>query len=239
MKVLSIGNSFSEDAQAYLKGVCDAAGVEILCANLYIGGCTLVEHYKNHIKGLSEYSYVVNGVSTGKHVSLEEGLRLEEWDVITFQESSSRSGEIHHFEPYIYELIAFAKTICPKAKIALHETWGYSTKLLSTMKKLGFYSPLEMFDQVEETYKEVFKRCGADIFIPSGSVMRRLFVEGYNTHYDGQHASRGIGRYALALTWLRVLFGVKVSGNSFSDFEIFVSREEKEAAWAAVDAIEV
>lgn len=238
MKILSIGNSFSEDAQAYLKGVCDAQGLEITCANLFIGGCTLVRHYNNMKNDAADYVYAVNGESTNEKISIREALLRDSWDVVTLQESSSRSGEIAHFEPYIYELIAFVKELCPGAKIALQQTWGYGSKLLHTMKNLGYSSTEEMFDKVESTYKTIAERVGADYLIPSGRVLKRLHTEGYNIHYDGQHASRGIGRYALALTWMRVLFGAKAQGNSFRDFEVFVSREEIEAAWAAVDAIE-
>lgn len=239
MKILSIGNSFSVDAQAYLKGVCDAQGVDIYCANLPIGGCPLVRHYNNMKRDLADYRLDINGVETDRRISIKEALLMEEWDVVTLQEASARSCELSHFEPYIYELGAYVRELCPKAKIALHETWGYGKNNLHTIKNLGFFSPEEMFDKVRENYITVAERLGADIFIPSGDVLKRLFLEGYNIHHDGQHASRGIGRYAIALTWLRVLFGVEVTGNSFRDFEIFVSREEIEAAWAAVDAIEI
>ena len=235
MKVLSIGNSFSQDAHAYLHGVCDAAGIEIYAANLYIGGCSLVRHYKNYENDMRDYLYEVNGISTGEHMSLAEGLAREDWDVVTLQEASGRSGEISHYEPYIYDLIKIIKQACPRAKIALHSTWGYDERLLHNMKNLGFFSPDEMFMQVEATYLEVKKRCGADILIPSGAVMNRLRKEGYYTHYEGQHASRGIGRYALALTWLKTLHGVNVKGNSFRDFSVFISQEEIEAAQRAVD----
>ena len=239
MKVLSIGNSFSEDAQAYLKGVCEAAGVEMLCANLYIGGCSLVHHYNCMKDGVKEHTLIVNGTDNEGRVSVEEGLKFADWDVITFQESSGRSGEICHFQPYLSELIAEAKKICPKAKIALHQTWGYGKKLENAMKHIGFRNTLEMFDGVDKVYRELYKSSDVDILIPSGRVLRRLFVEGYNIHFDGQHASQGVGRYALALTWMRILFGIKASGNSFSDFDVFVSREEKDATWAAVDALEL
>ena len=49
MKILSIGNSFSEDAQRYLHQIANANGDDIFCANLYIGGCSLERHYNNII----------------------------------------------------------------------------------------------------------------------------------------------------------------------------------------------
>ncbi|MBQ7726439.1 MAG: DUF4886 domain-containing protein, partial [Clostridia bacterium] len=41
MKVLSIGNSFSQDAQRYLHGIARADHTEMRAVNLYIGGCSL------------------------------------------------------------------------------------------------------------------------------------------------------------------------------------------------------
>lgn len=46
MKILAIGNSFSEDAMYYLKNIADADGVEVKAVNLYIGGCNLERHWK-------------------------------------------------------------------------------------------------------------------------------------------------------------------------------------------------
>ena len=238
MKILSIGNSFSEDAQAYLHDVAEAQGIDITCVNLFIGGCTLIRHHMNMVRGFADYSYAVNGVSTGEKISLEEALHREDWDVVTLQESSARSGELAHYEPYIYEIRDYVKKLCPKAKIALHQTWGYGEKNIHTMKNLGYTSTIDMFDRVEKVYHTVNKKLGADIFIPSGKVLKELHLMGYHIHSDEQHASRGIGRYALALTWLRALTGAKVSGNPFRGFEIFISREEIEATWKVVDSLE-
>ncbi|MGN1128615.1 MAG: DUF4886 domain-containing protein, partial [Candidatus Flemingiibacterium sp.] len=44
LKVLSIGNSFSQDAQRWLHDIAAADGVELLAKNLYIGGCSLERH---------------------------------------------------------------------------------------------------------------------------------------------------------------------------------------------------
>ena len=47
MKVLSIGNSFSMDAQRYLHQLARREGVDLFCMNLYIGGCAQRTHYLN------------------------------------------------------------------------------------------------------------------------------------------------------------------------------------------------
>ena len=47
LSILAIGNSFSQDATAYLHMAAEAAGVETLVVNLYIGGCSLKTHWEN------------------------------------------------------------------------------------------------------------------------------------------------------------------------------------------------
>ena len=47
MDILAIGNSFSTDATRYLYGIARAAGDNLQVTNLYIGGCSLEQHYRN------------------------------------------------------------------------------------------------------------------------------------------------------------------------------------------------
>lgn len=41
LRILAVGNSFSEDATYYLHQILEIAGVENQVVNLYIGGCSL------------------------------------------------------------------------------------------------------------------------------------------------------------------------------------------------------
>ena len=235
MNVLSIGNSFSQDAQAYLHGVCSSAGVDVYAVNLYIGGCPLVKHL-NNIKGnLADYDLEINGKFSGQKISIADALNLAEWDVITLQEASARAVEIAHFEPYISEICRYIKEKCPNAKIALHQTWGYSDELIQTINDLGFKTPMDMFGAVEENYKKIAKEIKADMIIPSGNAIKYLLENGYSSHRDGQHASLGAGRYALALTWLKALFGISPIGNSFRGFAVEMTEDEILAAQRAAD----
>ena len=47
MKILAIGNSFSQDATRYLQDIAASAGENLFVRNLYIGGCSLEMHAKN------------------------------------------------------------------------------------------------------------------------------------------------------------------------------------------------
>ena len=90
MKILSIGNSFSQDAQRYLKAIAHRQGDWFKCVNLYIGGCSLERHYNNSVSGEGQYKYrkIVGGVKTEyPGTSLIQGLRDEKWDVISLQQA--------------------------------------------------------------------------------------------------------------------------------------------------------
>ena len=56
MKVLAIGNSFSNDAMRYLHGIAKADGVDMKTVNLFIGGCPLSRQTTLFFTGVSQYS---------------------------------------------------------------------------------------------------------------------------------------------------------------------------------------
>ena len=61
MKILSIGNSFSQDAQRYLYRLAKKAGDTFKTVNLYIGGCSLRTHYINALEDKADYWFEYNG----------------------------------------------------------------------------------------------------------------------------------------------------------------------------------
>ena len=73
-KVLSIGNSFSQDAQRYLHKIAQNEGVDMKCVNLYIGGCSLKRHYVNLLEDKVDYNFEFNGNNTDIKVSIKQTL---------------------------------------------------------------------------------------------------------------------------------------------------------------------
>ena len=52
MKLLTVGNSFSDDAMEYVWQIASALGFKkIELGNLYIGGCSLATHRENALSG--------------------------------------------------------------------------------------------------------------------------------------------------------------------------------------------
>ena len=122
MNILSIGNSFSQDAQRYLHRIAKADGFVLYTFNLYIGGCSLSLHYRNMISDEKAYTLEMNGESTGFKVSLKDALLNRDWDVITIQQVSDKSPYYETYQPYLGEIVEYVRLYAPKAKIAMHQT---------------------------------------------------------------------------------------------------------------------
>ncbi len=210
MKLLSIGNSFSDDAHAYLKSVADAAGTYLFAGNMTIGGCSLEQHFR-YMKGREErYSYVLNGNTTGLFLHLDKALLSQNWDVITLQQVSHCAPRYETYQPYLNALVAHVRELCPKAKLYLQETWAYEEGSHRLTTELGYKSQADMYRDVRASYEQAAKDIAADGIIPSGTAFQQLLAGGAEKiHRDTFHADMGIGRLTLALTWLRALTGVK------------------------------
>ena len=238
MNILSIGNSFSQDAQRYLHQIARADGYDLGAFNLYIGGCPLSRHYRNMLSDNKDYCLEMNGESTGFIVSLKEALLNRDWDVVTIQQARIKSVCYDTYQPYLSEIVKTIRMCVPKAKIAIHQTWAYEqdSKLLN--ENLGYKDHRDMFSDIKSAYKKAAKDVNADIIIPSGEAFQRLIANGIEkVHRDTFHASLGLGRYTLGLLWYAVLTGNDIKCNTFCDFDEEVTQKEIEIVKKSVEEV--
>lgn len=238
MKVLSIGNSFSQDAQRYLHQIAQTDGFDLDVFNLYIGGCSLSTHYRNMLSEKRTYLLEMNGKNTGFFVSLQEALLNRDWDVVTVQQVSDQSVHYETYQPYLNSLVECIRRCVPKAKIAVHQTWAYKQGSPKLCEHMGYDDHSQMFRDVQTAYQKAAEEIRADFIIPSGAVLKALLENGIESvHRDNSHASLGVGRYALGLTWYTALSGRNVAGNTFSSFDEEVTEEQMEIAKKCVQKV--
>lgn len=226
IKVLSIGNSFSEDSQYYLHDLSMHGEEEIYCVNLFIGGCSLATHVKNIRENNKAYRYEVNGKHTDRYRSIEEVLEEEKWDYITFQQASWLSGKIETYRPDLDELMAFVRERS-NAVFLIHETWAYECDV-----EQDYNTQAQMYEKVSGVYKSVAKAFGLQI-IPTGDVIQKLrgtsefdYSAGQpSLNRDGQHLAMDYGRYAAALTWYKVLTNKSVKNIGFLPYEFKITED--------------
>ena len=223
IKLLTIGNSFSQDAvENYLFDLAKANGDTIIIGNMYIGGCSLERHYKNSLTNSDDYSY--RKITTGEIVAtpdftLREAFEDEKWDFVSFQQVSQYSGMYETYFPYIDSLIVYAKKYTKNAdlKIILHATWAYAQN--STHSGFSNYGNDQtvMFSSIIETAKRVAEKIGADVIIPSGTAIQnaRASTLGDTFCRDGYHLELTYGRYTSACTWFEKLFGISAIGSKY------------------------
>lgn len=223
IKVLAIGNSFSDDAlENYFYDLGKADDTEFVIGILYIGGCSLETHWKNAENNNASYEYrkIVNGVKTNTGgTSIETGIADENWDYISFQQASPNSGQYNTFFPYLTNLLAYVKgkATNPNVKYVFHSTWAYQQN--STHSGFANYNKdqMAMYNAIVEASNRAAADVGIDIVIPSGTAIQnaRTSFIGDNLCRDGYHLDYNIGRFTAACTWYEKITGKNVLQNSY------------------------
>ena len=225
--VLSIGNSFSQDAHCYLHDFAKSEGEDIETVNLFVGGCSLERHYRNMVGNKREYTIEINGHrADGFLCSIDEALTARQWDFVTLQQASPLSYLIDSYEPYLQRLAEHVRCMCPKARLLIHQTWAYETGS-ERIKAHGFETYDEMFSHIKSNYEKAAELIQADGIIPSGEAFQCALQSGVrNLHRDTFHASHGIGRYLLARIWYMHITGNDIRHDCYCDFDEFIDNAE-------------
>ena len=236
LRVLSIGNSYSQDAHHFLSALAAHEGREIRTVNLFYSGCSLKKHYEFYQNNEDAYNYEINGKTNwNSHVGLVDILKSEPWDIITFHEASYASCKGDSVQPYLNLLIEVVRKHAPNAKLYLHQTWAYEAKSRRLCEELHYETPAQMLADLKASYAKAAQEIDADGVIPAGEVMYRALELGAPTvHRDTFHAGLGLGRYLLGLTWYGVLTGRDTDTVVYSDFDAPVSAQELAIAHQAV-----
>ena len=222
IKIIAVGNSFSQDATTYLDRICESAGIDVYVRNLYIGGCELALHHSN-LESDRTYEYQTRGIHTDKRTTLKDGLACEKWDIVTFQQASHHSGIEETYYPYINELSKYVNEALPGAKQYIHETWAY--EIDSTHPHFVNYNndQLYMYNALKAAYENAAKSIGAPL-IPCGDVIQLLRTKapfdykngGLSLCRDGFHLSLDYGRYTAGAVWYEALLGKDVRKSTYA-----------------------
>lgn len=229
MKILSIGNSFSVDAHAYLHTLAKERNIDLELVNLAIGGCSLERHWENIVNNNENYGQWINGEHKGeKDVTVESVIKSQAFDVVTLQQVSHFSGQYETYQPYLNNIIEYVRKYQPGADLYFHGTWAY--EIDSTHSEFYLYDndQEKMYNAVVKATEQACLATGATL-IPSGAVIQAMRKRvptfdyangGESLCLDGFHMSHTYGRYAVALTWLATLSGKRVEPMPFMDLDL-------------------
>lgn len=222
VKVLAIGNSFSEDAiEQHLSALVRAEGLNVIICNMYIGGCSIDRHVENLRGNKPEYRYrkfdVDGKMTEAWGYTLDKVLAEEDWDYVSLQQVSQSSGMPESYA-LLPELVEFVKARIPEdAVLMFHQTWAYAPKSNHGGFKNYDNDQTKMYNAIVSTVKQEAPKVGIKLIVPSGTAIQnaRTSSLGKDLTRDGFHLSFVHGRYIASCTWLEAVFGVNPIGNSY------------------------
>ncbi|SOD20005.1 DUF4886 domain-containing protein [Pedobacter xixiisoli] len=223
IKILAIGNSFSEDAiEYYLQGLAKAGGYKVIIGNLYIGGAPLDLHWKNAQNNADVYEYRKTGLGGKKErlskVSIAKALADENWNYVSFQQASPKSGLFDTYVeplPLLFNYVK-EKATNPKVKYIWHQTWAYAQN--STHNGFASYNKdqMRMYQAIADASSKVKSLVPIDIVVPAGTAIQNARTKlGDVLCRDGYHLDLNIGRYTASCVWYEAIFKKNVIGNTY------------------------
>ena len=244
VKILTIGNSFSEDAvEQHLYDLAKAEDVKVIIGNMYIGGCSLERHLNNARANKPAYKYRkigLNGMKVEtKSFALEAALADEQWDYVSFQQNSGRSGQYDTWMASLPELMTYVKARVPKkTKMVLHQTWAYDKDSKHRDFKNYSHDQDLMYRSILDAVYRAARALDVRIIVPCGTAIQnaRTTPLGECITRDGYHLHKVYGRYVAACTWYEKIFRKNVVGNPYRPKEMTPEqqRQAQKSAHAAV-----
>ncbi len=217
LKMLMIGNSFSEDTVQYIPKMAEALGYQTIEVGvLFIGGSTLQMHHNNSVSGDAAYDfqYYQDGVWIYKldneKKTLEFGIQYKDWDIITLQQNSVWAGVSNSYNilesliPYVKE-----KATNPNVRLVWNMTWAYTQENVQT-SNYGYADQTDMYESICHAVQTKIETNNSFVDIsPSGTAIQNVRESGLGdtVNRDGLHLSWGLGRYIAGITMFCTLTG--------------------------------
>ena len=184
LRVLAIGNSFSQSLCSFLPAAAAAAGEKLEFCNLFIGGCSLKRHADNIAKAGADPAFAPYAATWFRaddpahpakfKANVPQMLATQAWDVVTIQQASHESWKPGSFHPWADSVIATVRSLAPDAEIVVHETWSYN----AADARIGGKFPDWPFDQagmyarLETNYLALARENGLRV-IPVGLAVQK------------------------------------------------------------------
>lgn len=190
LRLLVIGNSFSQNATRFLPEFAKERGHVLIIGRAEIGGCPLKKHWELVELAEKNPSDLKAKPYNGK--SLRMLLSEGKWDVVTMQQYSMNSGYEESYMPYAERLYQFIKALQPNARIVLHQTWAYrsDSKDFTRISEKDFAkSQKEMWDKSRTAYHKIATRLNVgiipvgDAFWKAGSAKKWAYKKDSNFDY--------------------------------------------------------
>ena len=224
LKVLTIGNSYSENTSIYASEIAAANSKALTFGYLKFPSCTIEKHAQAAADDLAVYKFQIvspDGTRTTlkteaasfdspnaeSSATIKEALQYMDWDVVVLQQESFASRTASSFDK-LGELIEYVKGYLPNARLAIHEVWRW-----------GEWTADDFADIQANT-----RAAAAEYkleYIPTGTAFENArkalgsdkAVNENDGHY--QHANT-YGQYIAGACYTASLFGITIDESTFA-----------------------
>ncbi len=208
LRILAIGNSFTQDVLTYLGDLAKASGIESADLKVYItysGGASL-EYYSN----LIETETLPDGFFFQQYHGAEEfceyatfaDIISHDWDIITLQQVSTLANDYNSYQPYLDKLATFIREKCPNKNVALgwNLVWGVGSMTADDPGTSRWQKNAEACRQM------LLDTDYFSFIVPSGTAVQNARALGIDNigHFitrDNLHLCYGAGLYVAACAW--------------------------------------
>ena len=213
LRILFIGNSFSQDAVHLLPNLLEGAGLDAVELGLmYWGGSIIQQHNDNFYNNSTNFTYYRKPTSIQgtwlqyKGYTLEDAVKEHAWDIITIQEHTGRTQSWVWDQAEKDAINGLIDKINKAQGENKPEIWyifsqAYHDLGKSSGTKTNFVSTIDHYKAIAAQAEIVKKEIpGLTGIIPTGTVLQNLRGSSLNNDLgltrDGYHMDYGLSRYA-------------------------------------------
>ena len=220
LKLLAVTSSFGLNTTQLLYDIAKAEGVEeVVIGRLYVSGCTLKMHTEYAATNAYAYQYTKNSTGTWETmegITLEYGLKDEDWDIIFVQQGATPAGLIDTYGDYVDTLMEYLKAnkTNPNAKFIWNMTWAFQhDNTYATFLKDYKSDQMTMYNMILDCVKQkILPRTDISLILPTGTA-----VQNARTSYFGDTLTKdtlhlnNLGRAIAGYTVLAMLTGKELT----------------------------
>ena len=237
LKVLDIGNSYTQDAQTYLPRIIAASGIDT-DFSLYrafrpsASFKTWVdcwndsdnENYSIDFCAGTSLGGISGSGSAFDGALFRKALQSVKWDIILIHQVSTYSNDYSLWEGdgaggYLQELIRIIRVTNPQATIGYLMTHSYRGSYWANSEGSSYLR----WRNIADATKQLKSEYDIDFIIPYGTAVQNLRASSLNDSYefseDGTHMGAGLGDYVAGCCYFESLlaprYGVSIWGNTF------------------------
>ena len=233
LKILDLGNSYTNGATYYLDELLNAAHITTgfslyKCTRASSSFSTWVKIYKETDNANYTVAKLagdnISDINVGDYSGLDNTWFVEllkkEWDIILIHQRSAYSDDYKQWtgtgsDGYLNEYLRILKTLCPQATIGFYVVHSYPS--WSDSSDQPGNDSTERWQNIVDGVKWLKEEYGIDFIIPYGTAVQNLRMTSINRNdpagtgkkddfsADGVHLS-SIGNYAAACAYFEALF---------------------------------